>query len=888
MADIAPQYNPTLIEEKWYAHWMEKNYFHSEVDDREPYTIVIPPPNVTGVLHMGHMLNNTIQDVLIRRARLQGKNACWVPGTDHASIATEAKVVKMLEERGIKKEDISREEFLGYAFEWKDKYGGIILDQLKRLGASCDWERTRFTMEDSLSDAVKKVFIDLYEKGLIYRGKRMVNWDPKAKTALSDEEVNHKEKNSKLFHVRYQVEGTEEFVTIATTRPETILADSAIAFHPEDERYHKYKGMKAIVPISGRSIPFIFDEYVDIEYGTGALKITPAHDPNDYILGEKHGLEIIDMLNEDATLNSNGLQFENMDRFPARRAIVKELEELDQLVQIEVISNKVGFSERTDEMIEPRLTYQWFLEMPKLAKPALDAVISAPLNDLDGRKQKVNFHPKNQENTYKYWMENIRDWCISRQLWWGQQIPAYFYGPNDADVVVAESKEAALEKAKAQSGNASLSIDDLQQDPDVVDTWFSSWLWPISVFDGFQSDNEKAQQEIDYYYPTQALVTAPDIIFFWVARMIMAGLEYRNEIPFDDVYFTGVVRDSQRRKMSKSLGNSPDPFLLMDKYGADGVRVGMLFSAPAGNDLLFDEKLCEQGSKFNNKVWNALRLIKGLETTDTTPESDQVAIDWFQQKLNGAKISIDQSYSEFRISEALQTIYNLIWSDFCSWYLELVKPGYEQPISVSTKEQTIVFLEELMQLAHPFMPFISEEIWHLLRDRVDGDDIIVSIYPENQSVDAKIVENGEALKEMITAIREVRAKDQLKNQDSIDVFVKTQDAAFIDTYKPLIQKLTNSASFDFTDDEIEDAKIVTLKNHQLFVVTGATLDAGEERAKIEEELKYNKGFLTSIEKKLSNERFVNNAPEAVVAKERQKMTDAENKIKALEEQLAKL
>lgn len=878
MSNITAQYNPENVEDKWYAHWMEQNYFHSEVDEREPYTIVIPPPNVTGVLHMGHMLNNTIQDVLIRRARLNGKNACWVPGTDHASIATEAKVVKMLEEQGIKKDDISREEFLKYAFEWKDKYGGIILDQLKKLGASCDWERTRFTMEDQLSEAVQDVFIDLFEKGLIYRGMRMVNWDPKAKTALSDEEVNHKEKNSKLYHLKYFIENSEEFVVIATTRPETILADTAIAFHPEDERYAKFKGKKAIVPISVRSIQLIYDEYVDREFGTGALKITPAHDVNDNELGKKHNLATIDLLNEDATLNQHGLQFEGMDRFKARREIVKELEELGHLVQVEEIKNKVGFSERTDEVIEPRLTYQWFLKMGELAKPALDVVL----------EEKVKFHPKNQVNTYKYWMENIRDWCISRQLWWGQQIPAYFYGEGN-EVVVAKTAEEALEKAKAKSGNESLTLADLTQDPDVVDTWFSSWLWPMSVFNGFDKTDAKAKAEVDYYYPTQALVTGPDIIFFWVARMIMAGMEYKQEIPFEDVYFTGIVRDKKRRKMSKSLGNSPDPIELMNQYGADGVRVGMLLSAPAGNDLLFDEKLCEQGRNFSNKMWNAMRLIKSWEIDESLDgKENEPAIAWFEQKLIEAKESLEQSYSNYRISEALMTNYQLFWDDFSSWFLEFIKPAYGSPVARSTYEKAIDFFEELMQLLHPFMPFITEEIYHTLRERASGDDIIISRYKALGEKNEQLLAEGEALKEMTTAIREVRAKDQLKNQEQVNVFVKTEQKAFIETYSALLAKLCNIDEFTIVEDKVEDTKAVTLKGFQLFVHTGKTLDVGAEIEKIKEEIKYNEGFKVSVGKKLSNERFVNNAPEAVVAKEKQKLADAEAKLVALKARLEEL
>ena len=878
MSELTAKFNAKEVEQKWYQHWIDQNYFHSEVDEREPYTIVIPPPNVTGLLHMGHMLNNTIQDVLIRRARLQGKNACWVPGTDHASIATEAKVVKQLEEQGIQKSDITREEFLDYAFKWKEKYGGIILEQLKKLGASCDWERTRFTMENSLSDAVEDVFIDLYNKGHIYRGMRMVNWDPKAKTALSDEEVNHKELQSKLYHLQYNIENSEETIVIATTRPETILADTAIAVHPTDERYAHLKGKNAVVPIANRAIPIIFDDYVDPEFGTGALKITPAHDPNDNAIGKQHNLEVIDMLHENATVNEHGLHFEGKDRFVVRKEIVAELEQKGHVVAIEEISNKVGYSERTDVVIEPRLTYQWFLDMPTIAKPALDAVL----------ENRINFYPKNLVNTYSHWMENIRDWCISRQLWWGQRIPAYFYGSKEDEVVVAKSKEEALQKAKEQSGDEELTLNHLRQDPDVVDTWFSSWLWPISVFDGFQKDNAKAQQEIDYYYPTQALVTAPDIIFFWVARMIMAGLEYKNEIPFEDVYFTGVVRDSQRRKMSKSLGNSPDPIELMNTYGADGVRVGMLLAAPAGNDLLFDEKLCEQGRNFTTKMWNALRLVKQWEVADKDSPECEPAMQWFQERLNEAKQSLEQSYANYRISEALMTNYSLFWDDFSSWYLEFVKPEYGQPISKKVLEQTISFFEELMQLLHPFMPFVTEEIWHQLRDREKGEDIIISTYTDFPPANQSVLEQGEALKTMITAIREVRAKDQLKNKDEIDLFVNSEQADFIEKYSGLLKKLCNIKQIEHVTEKVEDSAAITLKNHQLYVVTGKTINVEEEKAKLEEELEYTKGFLQSVQKKLANKGFVNHAPAAVVAKEEQKKADAEATIEALQKRLQEL
>ncbi|MBX2844613.1 MAG: valine--tRNA ligase [Saprospiraceae bacterium] len=874
--DITSKYDPSLVEDKWYAHWMENNYFHSEPDEREPYTIVIPPPNVTGVLHMGHMLNNTIQDILIRRARLEGKNACWVPGTDHASIATEAKVVKQLAEQGIKKSDIGREAFLEKAFEWKEKYGGIILEQLKKLGASCDWDRTRFTMEDRLSEAVKQVFVDLHKKGHVYRDLRMTNWDPKAQTALSNEEVNYKEENSKLFHIRYQIEGSEDFVTIATTRPETILADTAICVHPEDARYTHLKGKRAIIPLIKRSIPFIFDAYVDMEFGTGALKVTPAHDQNDNDLGKKHDLEVIDMFNADATLNENAQRYIGQDRFVVRKQIAKDLDAAGHLVEVEHIQNKVGYSERTDVVIEPRLTLQWFLDMPTLVKPALDNVLD----------DTIQFYPKKFKNTYRHWMENIQNWCISRQLWWGQQIPAFYYGDNE--VVVALTKEEALELARQQSSNQALTLADLKQDEDVFDTWFSSWLWPITVFDGFQKNNAKAQKELDYYYPTSTLVTGPDIIFFWVARMIMSGYEYMDEKPFSQVYFTGLVRDSQRRKMSKSLGNSPDPIGLINAYGADGVRVGMLLSAPAGNDLLFDEKLCEQGRNFCNKMWNALRLVKSWKVEDKDGSAYQPAVDWFENRLVEARRSLEASFKEFRVSEALMTNYTLFWGDFTDWYLEMVKPPYGEAIPATILEATISFFEELMQLLHPFTPFITEEIWHLLRERKAGDDLIISAYEAIGPFQDHIAKEGEQLKTLITKVREIRAKDQLKNQDRIKVFVKAEDTTTYSKFEALISKLCGVEELAYVTEEVAETQSFAIKGDQFFVHTGKTIDVAAEKAKMQEELGYLKGFLISVEKKLSNERFVNNAPEAVVAKEKQKQADAEAKIKVLEESLAKL
>ena len=866
---IAKTYEPKKVEDKWYTHWMEKGYFYSTPDEREPYTIVIPPPNVTGVLHMGHMLNNTLQDVLIRKARMQGFNACWVPGTDHASIATEAKVVQKLAQEGIDKSSLSRDEFLQHAWEWKEKHGGIILEQLKKLGASCDWERTKFTMDENMSAAVINVFVDLHQKGLIYRGVRMVNWDPAAQTALSDEEVIHKEVNSKLYHIAYDIEGSDEKLTIATTRPETILGDSAICVNPNDERYKHLKGAKAIVPLIGRNIPVIFDEYVDMEFGTGALKITPAHDINDYQLGDKHSLEIIDILNDDGTLSVAAQLYVGQDRFEVRKQIAKDLDAKGYLVKTEDYQNKVGFSERTDAVIEPKLSMQWFFKMGEFSKPALDNV----MND------NIHFHPAKFKNIYRHWMENIKDWCVSRQLWWGQRIPAYFYDGNK--YVVAETAAEALKLAQAEKPG--VRMEDLRQDEDVLDTWFSSWLWPISVFDGIKNpDNE----ELNYYYPTNDLVTAPEILFFWVARMIMAGYEYKGDMPFKNVYLTGIVRDKQGRKMSKSLGNSPDPIELMEKYGADGVRVGMLLCSPAGNDLPFDEGLCEQGRNFSNKIWNAFRLIKGWEAADIAqPESAKVAIEWFQQKLNKTITEIDASYTQYRISEALMSTYKLVWDDFCSWYLEMIKPPYQRPIDQATLTATIEFLEDLLKLLHPFMPFITEEVWHAIKERTD--DIIVADWPQKNTIKNQILTDFEVAAEVISGIRNIRKQKNIANKEVLDFFVKTNVLSNT-AFDTVIAKLGNLSSINYVDEKIEGAFSFLVKSNEYFIPLGTSIDVEAELDKLQKELDYTKGFLKSVEGKLKNERFVNNAPEQVVAGERKKQADALSKITVLEEQIASL
>lgn len=872
--EIPKHYEAKAVEGRWYAHWMEKGYFRSVPDDREPYTVVIPPPNVTGVLHMGHMLNNTIQDVLVRRTRMQGKNACWVPGTDHASIATEAKVVRLLAEQGIKKSAIGREKFLEHAFAWKEKYGGVILEQLKKLGASCDWDRTRFTMEPALSDAVIDVFIDLHKKGLVYRGLRMVNWDPQALTAVSDEEVIYKEVNSKLYHVRYQVEGSaDEWITIATTRPETILGDTAVAVHPEDERYAHLKGKRVLVPLIGRSVPVIFDAYVEREFGTGALKVTPAHDINDWEIGQRHKLEVVDTLNPDGTLSAAAQLYVGEDRFVVRKKIAKQLEAEGFLVKTEDIVNKVGYSERTDAVIEPRLSLQWFLRMAELAKPALDAV-------LDGR---VKLHPQKFVNTYRHWMENVRDWCISRQLWWGQQIPAWYNDAGDVAVCKTEAEALAQFKAAGQSTNG------VKQDEDVVDTWFSSWLWPISVFDGFK-DPDNA--DIKYYYPTNDLVTAPEILFFWVARMIMAGLEYRGEVPFKNVYLTGIVRDKQGRKMSKSLGNSPDPLELIAKYGADGVRVGMLLSSPAGNDLPFDESLCEQGRNFSNKIWNAFRLVKGWAVDQKEqPASSAAAVAWMRSRIARATTELGGLYDQFRISEALMATYKLIWGDLCSWYLEAVKPafvdGQAEPIDAATYEATLDLFEDVLKLLHPYMPFLSEEIWHLLRDRKAGDDIIIAAWPKGGAGDAKLEAEVQHAFDLVSAVRNERSGRGISPKEQLDLQVKggTPLRAAVAS---LVNKLANVGAINAVDKAAEGSVTFLVGTTEYAIDLGSNVDAAAEAKKAEEELKYLRGFLTSVEKKLGNERFVSGAPPQVLENERKKKADAEAKIKALEERLAVL
>ena len=872
--EIPKTYESQKSEEKWYKHWMEKNYFHSEPDDREPYTIVIPPPNVTGVLHMGHMLNNTIQDVLIRRARMQGKNACWVPGTDHASIATEAKVVNKLRGEGIKKSDLSRDEFMEHAWEWKEKHGGIILDQLKKLGASCDWERTSFTMDASYAESVKDVFIDLYKKGKIYRGVRMVNWDPSAKTALSDEEVIHKEVNSKLYNVRYQIEGTDQWLTVATTRPETILGDTAICVNPNDVRYVNLVGKKAIVPISNRAIPIIQDDYVDMEFGTGCLKITPAHDVNDHEMGERHNLEVIDILNSDGSLNEKGLHYKGMDRFEARKEIVKELEEKGFMVKVEDHINKLGFSERTDAVIEPRLSLQWFVDMKNISEPALEHVMNGD----------IKFYPDNMKNTYRHWMENIKDWCISRQLWWGHRIPAWYYGEGEEDFVVAKTKEEAIELANEKAGRTITDVE-LNQDEDVLDTWFSSWLWPISVFDGLTKPNNK---EIEYYYPTNDIVTAPEIMFFWVARMIIAGYEYLGEKPFKNVYYTGIVRDKLGRKMSKSLGNSPDPIKLIEDFGADGVRIGMLVSSPAGNDLPFDTSQCEQGRNFTNKVWNAFRLVSAWEVHEIEqPKSSAIAVEWFDSKMNETLIHINDQFDKFRISDALMASYKLVWDDFCSWYLEMIKPAYQQPIDAKTKEQTIAFFEKLMKIIHPFTPFISEEIWHLLRDRKEGDDIIVATWPAAGKADETLIANFKDTAEIISNIRNIRKQNNIANKIEIELGI-VKSSNHHEQMDPVLVKMGNVKQLSYITVKLANSFSFIVKNSSYYIPFGETVDIEGEISKVKEELEYTKGFMKSVQKKLGNERFVNNAPDEVVNIEKKKLADAQEKIKILEEKITNL
>lgn len=873
--ELAKTYTPKDIEGKWYQYWLDQKFFHSEPNpDKKPYTVVIPPPNVTGVLHMGHMLNNTIQDVLVRRARMRGFEACWVPGTDHASIATEAKVVNLLKERGIDKKSLSREEFLTHAWEWKEKYGGIILEQLKKLGASCDWDRTRFTMEPELSEAVIKVFVDLYNKGQIYRGVRMVNWDPQGKTALSDEEVIHKEVDSRLFYVQYAVEGQPgEVVTIATTRPETIPADTAVAVNPNDPRFAHLVGKRVLVPTTDRSVPIIADEYVDVEFGTGCLKVTPAHDINDYNLGIKHHLPVIDIIEEDGTLNAlAGAKYAGKDRFAVRKEIVKDLEAAGQLLKIEQMKSNVGFSERTDAVVEPRLSMQWWLKMEDISKPALENV----MND------KIQLHPPKFKNMYRHWMENVRDWCISRQLWWGQRIPAY-YLPN-GQFVVAETAEQAL--ALAQQIDPSVSAEQLKQDDDVLDTWFSSWLWPISVFDGL---TRPGNEDIKYYYPTNDLVTAPEILFFWVARMIIAGYEWMDELPFSNVYLTGIVRDKLGRKMSKSLGNSPDPLLLIEQYGADGVRTGMLFSSPAGQDLLFDEKLCEQGRNFSNKIWNAFRLVKGWSVDERLDGShNATSIAWFEAKFQQTLAEIEEHYEKYRISEALMAVYKLVWDDFCSWYLEMIKPAYQQPIDGATYEATIGFFEQIVKVLHPFMPFLTEEIWHAVRERGERDCLIVAAYPEPKAYDAEILAQAEAVFEAIAQVRNIRGAKQLSPKVALPLSILSEKPGTYQAFQAVLEKLANVQPVAYVQQDVEGAIPFVVKQDKFFVTFEGEIDVEAEREKLLKELEYTKGFLTSVEKKLSNERFVSGAPEAVLARERQKQDDALSKIAALEAALARL
>lgn len=868
--EISSKYNPVEVENKWYKYWMDNKFFHSEPDEREPYTIVIPPPNVTGILHMGHMLNNTIQDILVRRARMQGKNACWVPGTDHASIATEAKVVEKLAKEGIKKSDLTRDEFLEHAWEWTHTHGGIILEQLKKLGASCDWDRTSFTMDEVRSESVLKVFVDLYNKGMIYRGVRMINWDPQALTALSDEEVEHKEVNGKMYYLKYAIEGEDNsYAVVATTRPETIMGDTAMCIHPNDPKTAHLKGKRVIVPIINRSIPVIEDEYVDIEFGTGCLKVTPAHDVNDYMLGEKYNLESIDIFNDNGTLNEHGAMYAGMDRFDVRKKIESDLEAAGLLEKTEAYTNKVGFSERTNAAIEPKLSMQWFLKMEDIAKPALEAV----------ENDTIKFYPANNKNLYRHWVSNIKDWCISRQLWWGHQIPAYYL--PQGGIVVGLTKEEAYENA-LKMVDYELSIDDLRQDEDCLDTWFSSWLWPISVFDGINNpDNE----EINYYYPTNDLVTAPDIIFFWVARMIMAGYEYRDTPAFNNVYFTGIVRDIQGRKMSKQLGNSPDPIDLMEKHGADGVRMGMLLASSAGNDLLFDEALCEQGRNFNNKIWNAFRLVKGWEVDDNIeqPETAKRAIEWFDNVLTKAAAEMDDLFSKYRLSEALMTAYKLFWDEFSSWYLEMAKPAYQQPIDRATYEATLSFFDNLLRLLHPFMPFITEELWQALVTREEGQSIMFATLPKVDNVDEKIISDFEVTKHIVAGVRTIRLGKNIPNREELSLQVVGKHNNINDC---VIEKMANLTSIEEVSDKTSGSAAFMVGTTEFAVpLNESNIDIEAEIKKMEEEIVYLEGFLKSVLKKLSNERFVQNAKPEIVENERNKQADAENKIAVLKESI---
>ncbi len=871
---ITKTYVAKEAEAKWYAYWLENKFFKSEPSEKTPYTIVIPPPNVTGVLHMGHMLNNTIQDVLIRRARMQGFEACWVPGTDHASIATEAKVVAMLKEKGIAKKDLSREDFLKYAWELKEKYGGIILEQLKKLGASCDWDRTRFTMEDDMSDAVLDVFVDLHKKGLIYKGTRMVNWDPQGKTALSDEEVIHKEVNSKLYNIKYKIVGSDDFLVVATTRPETLLGDTAVCVNPNDERYQHLKGKQVIVPLVNRAVDVIFDEYVDIEFGTGCLKVTPAHDLNDHELGKKHNLQVIDILNEDGTISPAGQLYIGEDRFVVRKKIAKDLEAADLLVKVEDIKNKVGYSERTDAVVEPRLSAQWFVDMRKFLDKN-PQVLESVMSD------EIALYPAKFKNTYRHWLDNIKDWCISRQLWWGQRIPA-FYAP-DKEFVVAKTVEEAITLFKEKG--KSYTAQDLSQDEDVLDTWFSSWLWPISVFDGFKDPNNK---DSNYYYPTDTLVTAPEILFFWVARMIMAGYEYKGALPFKSVYLTGIVRDKQARKMSKSLGNSPDPLDLIEKYGADGVRVGMLLSSPAGNDLLFDEKQCEQGRNFTNKLWNAYRLVNGWNVDAGLPCPNDTAFDWFENRLNSAIVEIEDHYEKFRLSDALMGVYKLVWDDFCSWYLEMVKPGFEQPIDQKSYDKTIQFLESILKLVHPFVPFLSEELWHEIKDRKVSEALIVAEYPQSGSVNENLLKEAEQIFAVVTEFRNTRNGKGLSPKNALPLKIQTANQSVYSNFASVLTKLCNLSEVTFVNDKVADALSFVIKGDEFFIPIEGGLDKDAEKEAIVKELEYIKGFLKSVEAKLGNERFVANAKPEIIENERNKQADALANIAKLQEKLARL
>jgi valyl-tRNA synthetase len=866
-------FNSNQIAGKWYAYWLENHYFHSEPDSRKPYTIVIPPPNVTGVLHMGHMMNNTLQDVLIRRARMLGMNACWVPGTDHASIATEAKVVQKLADQGVKKEDLTREEFLKHAWEWTDEHGGIILEQLKKLGCSCDWDRTKFTLDEPMTESVLRVFVDLFERGLIYRGFRMVNWDPEAQTTLSDEEVVYEEKQGNLYHIAYRVVDSEETVTIATTRPETLMGDTAVAVHPEDERFTHLHGKKVVVPIVNREVPIITDNYVDMEFGTGCLKVTPAHDENDKALGDKHKLAFVDIFNPDGTLNAEGLHFEGKDRFEVRKLIVQELKSSKILLQTKPHTHKVGLSERTKAVVEPRLSDQWFLKMEDLAKPALTAVEGGT----------IQLFPKKFMNTYRHWMNNIRDWNVSRQLWWGQQIPAYYYGSGKQDFVVALTPEEALEKAREKTNNPSLNATDLTQDSDVLDTWFSSWLWPISVFDGILSPEN---DEIQYYYPTQDLVTGPDILFFWVARMIMSGYAFRNQQPFQNVYLTGLVRDSQGRKMSKQLGNSPDALGLIEKYGADSVRVGLLLSSAAGNDLLFDEALCQQGKNFANKIWNAHRLIQSWDIDDSIPQdqTSKQSLDWYKSKFQDELTLVNDHFTKYRISDALMCIYKLVWDDFCSWFLELIKPAYGSPIDAQTHAEVIEIFENNLRLLHPFMPFLSEELWHDIAERTKAEALVVSSWPTETKIDKAVLSIFSHTMEMVSSIRAIRKQKNISMKVPMQLL---ETSSQNDYYKAVISKLANIESCEVVKDlpeQVLSFRVGTAAYYLPFSVENPE----EELAKLNQDLNYQKGFLARVQKKLSNTRFVDHAPAQVVEIERKKEKDALEKIKHIEQQIAQL